>query len=82
MTREKKSSKESIKEYVIMVARVLLILEMMLYTCVATPLSQDKSQERPLSMIDESGTSSTDQENSVVHENRQFDDRGSKEAEE
>ncbi|KAI5151359.1 hypothetical protein NEAUS05_2473 [Nematocida ausubeli] len=82
MASTKKSSKESIKEYVIMAARVLLILEMVLYTCVSTSPNRDKSQERPLSMIDESGTSSTDQENSVVHENRQFDDRGSKEAEE
>ncbi|EHY65452.1 hypothetical protein NERG_01059 [Nematocida ausubeli] len=80
MASTKKSNKRSIKEYVIIAAGVLLILSMVLYTCVATPLSQHKSQERPLSMIDESERSFTDTKSNVVHENRQFDDGGSKEA--
>ncbi|KAI5152448.1 hypothetical protein NEAUS04_2744, partial [Nematocida ausubeli] len=80
MASTKKSSKESIKEYVIIAAGVLVIITMVLYTCVATPLSQDKSQERPLSMIDESGTSFADPENSAVYENREPGEEGSKEA--
>ncbi|EHY64268.1 hypothetical protein NERG_02686 [Nematocida ausubeli] len=81
MASTKKWSKESIKEYVIIAAAVLLILSMVLCTCVSTPLSQDKSQKRPLSMIDESGTSSKDPKNSAVHENKEPGEEKSKEVE-
>ncbi|KFG26927.1 uncharacterized protein NESG_01083, partial [Nematocida ausubeli] len=80
MASTKKSSKESIKEYVIMVARVLLILSMVLYTCVIASPNRDKSQEGALGVISELKTSSTDQENSAVYENREPGEEGSKEA--
>ncbi|EHY66942.1 hypothetical protein NERG_00582 [Nematocida ausubeli] len=82
MARTKKWSKESIKEYMIIAAGVLLILEMMLYTCVATQPNQGKSQEGPLSVIRELGTSSTDRENSAVHKNKEPGDEKNKKTEE
>ncbi|KAI5163943.1 hypothetical protein NEAUS03_2393 [Nematocida ausubeli] len=82
MTREKKSSKESIKEYAIIAAGVLLILSMVLCTRVDTQPNQDKSQENPLSVISEPGASSTDPKNSAVHENKEPGDEKNKEVEE
>ncbi|EHY65298.1 hypothetical protein NERG_01744 [Nematocida ausubeli] len=80
MASTKKSSKESIKEYVIIAAGVLLILSMVLCTCVSTSPNRDKSQEGALGVISEPETSSTDPENSAVYENRKPGDEGSKEA--
>ncbi|KAI5163647.1 hypothetical protein NEAUS03_2360 [Nematocida ausubeli] len=82
MASTKKSSKESIKEYAIIAAAVLLILSMVLYTCVDTQPNQGKSQEDPSSAMREPGTSSTDRENSAVHENKEPGDGGSREVEE
>ncbi|KAI5139104.1 hypothetical protein NEAUS04_2634, partial [Nematocida ausubeli] len=80
MASTKKSSKESIKEYVIIAAGVLVILSMVLYTCVSTSPTRDKSQEGPLSVISEPETSFADPENSAVYKNREPSEEGSKEA--
>ncbi|KAI5138130.1 hypothetical protein NEAUS06_2421 [Nematocida ausubeli] len=80
MASTKKWSKESIKEYVIIAAGVLLILSMVLYTCVSTSPNRDKSQEGPLSIISKLKTSSTYSENSAAYENKEPGEERSKEA--
>ncbi|KAI5164007.1 hypothetical protein NEAUS03_2408 [Nematocida ausubeli] len=82
MASTKKWSKESIKEYAIIAAGVLLILSMVLYTCVDTQANQDKPHKVSLSKIGESGTFSTDRENSAVHKNKEPGDEKNKEVEE
>ncbi|EHY66362.1 hypothetical protein NERG_00001 [Nematocida ausubeli] len=80
MASTKKWSKESIKEYVIIAAGVLVILEMMIYKCVATSPNRDKSQEGALGVISKPETFSTYSENSAVYENKEPGEEGSKEA--